>query len=319
MALVMQRASCLRGVLATSLLQVSFMVFLPQVQAQVVVASKQEVDQLDKRLDKLEGEMRAVQRKVFPGGNTRFFEPEIQQPAPEPVPPASQNASTSSNDAAARLLVRVTDLEKQLAQFTGRVETLENRQRILEEGFKKFQGDIEFRLTKLEEATAALVNPPAPQASLQIPSVSTPAANVPQTAPSVAKPGAANTPEAQYKAAFAFFETKDYVGAEQALSAWLARHEKHPLGSNALFWLGRTYMIQKDFGKAARSFLDGYNRFPKGERAPDSLLNLGEALLALNKPEDACATYNELQAVFPDLRTELRPRLAAARSKAKCR
>ena len=38
------------------------------------------------RVDKLEKEMKAVQRKVFPGGDNRFFEPEITPAAPQAAP-----------------------------------------------------------------------------------------------------------------------------------------------------------------------------------------------------------------------------------------
>jgi tol-pal system protein YbgF len=274
--------------------------------AQPAPASKAEVDRLDNRVDKLEGEMRAVQRKVFPGGNTRFFEPEFPAQGQAPTGAvAGAAAAAPAADAAARLQVRISELEKQLGQLTGRIETLENRQRVLEETLKKFQGDAEFRLGKLE--TAAVPLPPAP--------IATPS---PAPAPSPAPKPAPTGVEAQYRAAYALFEAKDYTGAEKALSEWLSRNDKHPLASNAQFWLGRTHMAQREFGKAARSYLEGYNKYPKGERAADSLLGLGDALVALGKPQDACAAYNEMQAVFPDMRAELRPRLAAARTKAKC-
>ena len=45
---------------------------------------------IDTRVTKLEKEMRAVQRKVFPGGDSRYFEPEISAPVTAaPTAPAA--------------------------------------------------------------------------------------------------------------------------------------------------------------------------------------------------------------------------------------
>ena len=43
-------------------------------------SAQQPAPALDGRVGKLEKEMRAVQRKVFPGANPQFFEPEITPP-----------------------------------------------------------------------------------------------------------------------------------------------------------------------------------------------------------------------------------------------
>ena len=46
--------------------------------ATAIPALAQDTRQVERRVDKLESEMRAVQRKVFPGGDKRYFEPEFQ-------------------------------------------------------------------------------------------------------------------------------------------------------------------------------------------------------------------------------------------------
>jgi hypothetical protein len=77
---------------------------------------------IDGRVGKLEKEMRAVQRQVFPNGAGKFLEPEIQSPT---VP----KTTTSSSTATADLLVRVDALEAQLATLTGQVEQQGNNLR----------------------------------------------------------------------------------------------------------------------------------------------------------------------------------------------
>ena len=75
------------------------------------LAAQQQPAAVGQRVDKLEREMRAVQRKVFPGGNQQFFEPEI---APQAAPSAP--AGVPASNPVADLTTRVSSLEQELAQ-----------------------------------------------------------------------------------------------------------------------------------------------------------------------------------------------------------
>ena len=103
-----------------------------------------------KRVGKLESEMRAVQRKVFPGGDPKFFTPDISSaPVATPPEPSGNPASAPIND----LTARVDALERQLRTLTGQVEENQNTLKQLDTTVTKLRGDTEFRLTKLEGAT----------------------------------------------------------------------------------------------------------------------------------------------------------------------
>ena len=69
------------------------------------------------RLRKIEAEIRALQRKVFPGGDTRYFEPEIA--AGET---ARTTTTTPSTTAVTDILARLDALEAQLQRLTARTE-----------------------------------------------------------------------------------------------------------------------------------------------------------------------------------------------------
>src|SRR5438128_219918 len=70
---------------------------------------------LDQRVSRIEQELRAVQRRVFPGGNAQFVEPEIgARPGPAP-------GGNLSGDALANLSARVDAIEAQLRTLTGQV------------------------------------------------------------------------------------------------------------------------------------------------------------------------------------------------------
>ena len=99
------------------------------------------------RIDRLEQEVRALQRKVFPGGSDRYFEPEIQaQQQPSRVPGTSTDASAVTN-----LMTRVDALEAQLASLTGQVE---------ERGYQMRQ--METKLSALQDRIARLESAPPP-------------------------------------------------------------------------------------------------------------------------------------------------------------
>ncbi len=284
-------------------------------------ALAQDAKQIEKRVGTLEGQMRAVQRKVFPGGSPKYFEPEF--PAGDPNQTAAAATAGVDPKNVADLQARLLELEKQLGELTGRVEQNENKYRQLEDQFKNFKADVEERLGKIETPASAAVIAPVP-----VPAPGPAAAATPTPKPPVAAatPATAASPaDAAYKSAYAAFEAKDFDKAEAGFKDYLARfgyksdaNKGHALSPNAQYWLGRTYVNKKQFAQAARAFLDGYQRFPKSEKAPDSLLGLGESLTALGKPQDACSAFNELAAVYPDAKPEIKTKAQAGRLKAKC-
>ena len=292
------------------LLLLSMPLLLPALPA----SAQQTAQQVEGRVKKLESEMRAVQRKVFPGGANEYFEAEISAPAaPTAVPgvPASNPLSDLSR--------RVDSLESQLTTMTGQIEENSFKVRQLEAALEKFKTDAEFRLTTLEggappaaaPGTAGVFPPPgAPTAPAVTPSQ---AAAAPAAAP--------QTPEQEYLAAYGFVTAKNYPAAEKALSAFVAKHPKHARASNAQYWLGRTYFAQNQPVQAARTLLENYQTRPEGERAPESLLWLGKSLMAFSPPSPAkaCEAYEQLQTSYgKTLSQTLRTQLADARSAARC-
>ena len=271
--------------------------------------------------------MRAVQRKVFPGGDKRYFEPEVNTQS-APNDPAGTPATSPISD----LVTRVDALERQLQSITGQVEQNGFRVRQLEEQLAKMRGDTEFRLNTLEgKAPVATANPAdaATTAAAATPAAPSSAPATPATpAPVVAKPKAAAAPpvtadsvEAEWTAAYALYTAKNYARAEPALQAIIEKYPKHSRAASARFWLGRTYYEEALYGKAAIEFLESYKRFPKELRGPDSLYWLGQSLMRLSPPSPkmACEAYGELEASYPDkASSSFKSKLARARAEAKC-
>jgi len=276
---------------------------LPLLLPALPAAAQQTTQQVEGRVKKLESEMRAVQRKVFPGGSKEYFEAEIQAPA-APVTAPGVPASNPLND----LTRRVDSLENQLTTLTGQLEENSFKVRQLEAALEKFKTDAEFRLTTLEGGAP----PPVPGAAGVLPAPGTPQ---PEQA------AAPQTPEQEYNAAYGLVAAKNYPAAEKALSAFIAKNPKHARASNAQYWLGRTYFAQNQPVQAARTLLENYQKRPEGERAPESLLWLGKSLMAFSppSPQKACEAYDQLQESYgKKLSQSLRTQLVDARSAARC-
>ena len=128
---------------------------------------------------------------------------------------------------------------------------------------------------------------------------------VTSTEPSVARAVSADglpegTAQQQYAFAFGKLKQRDYDEAETALRAFIERHPEDPLAGNAMYWMGETYYVRKSYPEAARIFLDAYQRFPKGNKAPDNLFKLAKSLVQIGETSAACQTYVELVKTFPN-------------------
>lgn len=283
---------------------------------------------IEPRVKKLETEMRAVQRKVFPGGSDRFFEPEISAPASAP-----NTTGTSATAPITDLLQRVDTLENQITRLTAQTE---------ENGFKL--GQLEKRLALIEDkaaqaAAAAAVDPAGAGTTGALGSGGTPARatsagaattmGAAAAAPSaervaavsaIEKPQTSDAGEDAYLYGYRLWEAKFLPESQAQLRFALEKHPRHRRTSYTRNLLGRAYLDDGKPSAAAKMFAENYEKEPKGERAPESLYFLGEALIKLNEKPKACIAFAELAEVYPDVATgRLSGRLAAGRRSAGCK
>ena len=283
---------------------------------------------IDGRVGKLEKEMRAVQRQVFPNGAGKFVAPEIESPtAPKPT--------TSSTTATADLTARVDALESQLATLTGQVELQGNAMRGLEGRLNSIEAQLAAQKVLTTEA-AAPTSAPVPAVA----SVTPAAAPKPKATVAPAKPAAAAKPSAARVAAVAaierpatsdafedgynygyrLWEAKFYPESQATLEETIAKFPKHKRASYARNLLGRAWLDDKKPATAVKVFYDNYKADPRGDRAPESLFFLGSALTDLGKTAEACEAYGELAKAYPDAATgRLAERIAAGKTRAKCK
>jgi tol-pal system protein YbgF len=122
----------------------------------------------------------------------------------------------------------------------------------------------------------------------------------------------------RYDVAFQYLQRQEYDKAAVEFDGFVKANPDSPLASNALYWLGETHYYRKDYAEAARVFLDGYKRYPKGNKAPDNLFKLGKSLAAINEKQPACTAWNRLLKTFPSANKRLLGNAKSELSKLGC-
>ena len=254
---------------------------------------------LGTRVNRIERELRAVQRKVFPTGQP--LEPEITAPA-APV----EAAGTPASSPVADLTARVDALEAQIRSITGQAEQNGFRLRQLEEQVQ--------RLT--DEAKARAAAPaPAPTPAEPEPQAESPAAD----AAGIERPSTGDAAEDSYSYGFRLWQAKRYAEAQAELKRVADKHPEHRRASFAQNLLGRAYLDEGKPALAAVALYDSYKKWPQGERAAESLYWLGQALTRLKKPADACKVYAQFGDDYAATASAgLKAQVAAGRKQAKC-
>lgn len=253
---------------------------------------------LDSRVNRIEQELRAVQRKVFPDGQP--LQPEIAPPASTP-----DFRGSPATSPVADLTSRIDTIESQIRMLTGQAEQNAHRVSQLEDQVKQLIADAEAR-------AAAPVQPPilAPAGESPLPG-----ANM----PGIERPDTGDSAEDAYIYGFRLWQAKMYPEAEAQLKRVGETYPKHRRASFAQNLLGRAYLDDGKPAQAAVALYDSYKKWPNGERAAESLYWLGQALTALKKPADACKVYAEFGDVYgATAAASLKAQVAAGQKRAKC-
>ena len=115
--------------------------------------------------------------------------------------------------------------------------------------------------------------------------------------------GEAGEEEAQalYQRSYALVERGDFAEdaslQEEAISGFQNLAEswpQHELAADALYWTGEIFYIREEYEAAAKAFVDAVKAYPSSPRAGDSMLKLGVTMRLLERPENACAVFDEL-------------------------
>lgn len=292
----------------------------------IALAQRQAPPTPDQRIDRLERQVQQMQRQLFPKGrpaDTAGFSDD----------PAATQSSVVTLDQ------RLDALEKQMADLVRMSEENGNRLRGVETGLGQLKSDEDQRIAAIEQRlSAAAVQPPAPspEGIAPTPSVSSkpkpgsktvpprkmseaqvPAEGGPEI-PSATIP-AADPGEDAYTQGFRLWEAGQYDQAISSLKSFTAAYPKHRRVSYANNLIGRSLLDKGDPRSAAQALLANYRTNPGGERAQDSLYYLGQALMKLGQPGQACKVYAELDAVYgAKVRPDVKKLETDGKSQAQC-
>ncbi|MEA1072077.1 tetratricopeptide repeat protein [Sphingomonas sp. LY160] len=296
-----------------------FSTALPLVALTMIAASPaaaQRAQTPDQRIDRLERQVRQVQRQVFPKGqpaDTAGFSDE---------PAASQVVVTAQSN-------RLDALERQVAEIVRTSEENTNRLATMEAEVARLRADQDRRLRAIENAQPVVPDDNDRDEGREVTSLDEPSpppsrprfegSNSSSATTTTSTAASSDPAEAAYDAGYQLWVAKKYDQAITALKTMAARYPNHRRVSWAHNLHGRALLDKGQPRAAAETLLANYRRDPKGERAQDSLFYLGKSLTRLGQPAQACKAYAELEDVYgtavrPQIRTDLR----AAKTEAKC-
>jgi TolA-binding protein len=298
----------------------------------IALAQRQPQPTPEQRIDRLERQVQQMQRQVFPKGRPADTAGFADDPA------ATQSSVVTLDQ-------RLDALEKQMADLVRSSEDNGNRLRSLETSVGQIKSDADQRISAIEQRMAEAAAPPpaaaepapepaAPAGKTKSPPAKTPPAKTPpakKTAeaspPAEGGPTAATaeaTPvsdpgEDAYSQGFHQWEAGQYDQAISTLKAFTQTYPNHRRISYANNLIGRALLDKGDARGAAQALLSNYRTNPSGERAQDSLYYLGQALMKLGQPSQACKAYAELDAVYgAKVRPDLKKLEADAKAQAQC-
>jgi len=266
-----------------------------------------------------------------------------------------QQQLSASQASASSLAQRLDAVERQLQQLINQEEQNGHRVSVLESGINQVKSDSDSRINALEQKVATLSAPPPAQPQTSDESAdSTPSKPVtsksksesasksktdtapkskktqtasaadkaaqPKDEPDSDSTSAASDPgEDAYSTGYHLWANGDYAGAVKSLTAFTAQYPNNRRVSWARNLIGRALLEEGQPRAAAEAFLANYRSDPGGGRAQDSLYYLGQSLMKLNQPGQACKAYAELESVYgAKVRPDVRSMLPKAKADAGC-
>ncbi len=243
------------------------------------------------------------------------------------------------------LTQRVHDLQDTVRQLTGQNETLSHRIQELSDKLDRQQKDFEYRLCAMAaQQLDAGSGQPGDQSLPCTPNggaqnfTSPPPSGAPGGQPDQAMgsplgrpPGvlgtlspndatpipppaaAASNTQAQFDAAMNLLAKAQYDDARAAFRSFADANPKDPLAPQAVYWIGDIAYVQKDYPGAARAFAEEIKKYPTAARGPDSMLKLGQSLIAMGQKKEGCTALGALASKYPNASKTISAQAASAR------
>ena len=246
----------------------------------------------------------------------------------------SSNSTMDQNteDVLTRHLLKLTEIENQFQELTNKFEEINFKIDKLSNRVSKVQADNQIRFQELEnnsitstdenkkitslqkeETKKVLPGSSEPQdlgstsykdtetnlLTQQTQSIESTGTVVTETFESEEKLLPEESPEKQYKFAISFLKVGDYNTAERAFKEFVNTNTEHKLAGNAQYWYAETFRIRQLYTDAASAYLEGYQKYPKSEKAPINLLKLGVSLVQIGEKDQGCLMITGVEKQYP--------------------
>ena len=237
----------------------------------------------------------------------------------------------NSEDVLTRHLLKLSEIENQFQQLTNKFEEINFKLDKLSNRLSKVQADNQIRFTDLENGLVSNIDEKQISKKIDNKNINElPGSSKPQdlgavsykdtdTNETVQKTQSIETtasivtenfqaeekilpnekPEKQYEFAVSFLKVGDYKTAERAFREFVLSNPEHTLAGNAQYWYAETFRIRQLYTDAASAYLEGYQKYPKGEKAPVNLLKLGVSMVQIGEKDQGCKMINGVEKQYP--------------------
>jgi tol-pal system protein YbgF len=270
-------------------------------------------------LEKLQSDIKTLEKAVYSGTNDNNNSNNL-----------NTKINNSSEDVLTRHLLKLSEIENQFQELTNKFEEINFKLDKLSNRMSKVQGDNQLRFQNLESSITTedsnkkvtkktksdeelLPGSSQPQdlgsvsykdtnsseTSQKTQSIETTSTIVTETFVAEEKILPKETPIKQYEFATSFLKVGDYSTAERAFREFVQTNPEHDLAGNAQYWYAETFRIRQLYTDAASAYLEGYQKYPKGEKAPINLLKLGVSMVQIGEKDQGCKMINGVEKQYP--------------------
>ena len=274
-------------------------------------------------LENIKNDLKTLERAVYSGSI------EVNKSASENL---NVELDTNSEDVLTRHLLKLSEVENQFRELTNKFEEINFKLDKLSNRLSKVQADNQIRFQDIESVISsgeiteklssksktnsneALPGSSQPQdlgsisykdtetseTSQQIQSIDTTGSVVTETFQAEEKILPQDlTPKKQYELATSFLKVGDYSMAERAFREFVLSNSEHVLDGSAQYWYAETFRIRQLYTDAATAYLEGYQKYPKGNKAPINLLKLGVSMVQIGEKNQGCKMINGVEKQYP--------------------
>ena len=256
---------------------------------------------------------------------------------------SSNNLDQNSEDVLTRHLLKLTEIENQFQELTNKFEEINFKLDKLSNRLSKVQADNQLRFQELESGNITSSNEnkeltllPGSSQPQDLGSISykdTETKSLTQQTQSIETTGTIITetfqleekllpdenPEKQYEFAISFLKVGDYNTAERAFREFVDTNPEHKLAGNAQYWYAETFRIRQLYTDAASAYLEGYQKYPKSDKAPINLLKLGVSLVQIGEKDQGCLMIVGVKKEYPEANQSILQKAKYEEKKFECK